>query len=119
MIYNMSVTGEGFVVKGEDTIKFLEEKLAVLGLNDREIEEFIIFWLPKMENNKYNYIRFATEEEINNNMPIEVNPKPDSVIRVLMTFKSLDNPIDVKEQQLVTPSRVGFTLVEWGGTIIK
>ena len=42
---------EGFVVKGEDTIKFLEEKLAKLGLNERESEEFIVYWLPKLEKN--------------------------------------------------------------------
>ena len=32
---------EGFVVKGEDTIVFLEEKLAILGLTEREANEFI------------------------------------------------------------------------------
>jgi len=110
---------EGFVVKGEDSAKFLEEKLAVLGLNEREAEEFIIYWLPKLESNKYNYIRFATDEEINNNMPLEISPKPDTIIRVLMTFKGLENPIDVEEQKLVTPERRGFTVVEWGGTEIK
>ena len=54
---------EGFCVKGEDTSKFLEEKLEVLGLNYKEAEEFVIYWLPKMENNKYNYIRYETIEE--------------------------------------------------------
>ncbi len=57
---------EGFVVKGNQTIQFLEEKLAVLGLNERESEEFIVYWLPKLQKNEYNYIRFATLEEINN-----------------------------------------------------
>ena len=34
---------DGFVIKGEDTSKFLEEKLEILGLNEREINEFIIY----------------------------------------------------------------------------
>ena len=34
---------EGFCVKGENTATFLEEKLAILGLNERESEEFIIY----------------------------------------------------------------------------
>ena len=109
-------TTEGFVVKGSDTIKFLEEKLAILGLNEFEAEEFIIYWLPKMQNNKYNYIRFATMDEINRNMPLEISTKPDTVIRVLMQYKALDSEIEVKEQQLSTPERRGFTVVEWGGT---
>ena len=114
-----SVSKEGFIVKGEDSIKFLEEKLAILGLNERETEEFIIYWLPKLENNKYNYIRFATQEEINNNMPLDINPKPDTIIRVLMTFKGLEKPVNVKKQKLLTPTRDGFTVVEWGGVEIK
>ena len=110
---------EGFIVKGEDTIKFLEEKLAILGLNEREQEEFIVYWLPKLESNKYNFISFQTMEEINENMPLEISPKPDTIIRVLMEFKGLEKEIEVKEQKLETPVREGFTVVEWGGTEIK
>ena len=110
---------EGFVVKGEDSAKFLEEKLEILGLNERETEEFIIYWLPQLEKNKYNFIRFASTEEINEMMPIEFSVEPDSVIRVLMQFKAINNKKQVKEQNLTTPERTGFVAVEWGGTIIK
>ncbi len=113
------VENEGFVVKSEDIVTFLEEKLAVLGLTEREAEEFIVYWLPKLESNKYNYIRFAITDEINENMPLEINPNPDTIIRVLMTFKGLETSIDVQEQQLETPNRTGFVAVEWGGTEIK
>ena len=109
---------EGFVVKGEDTISFLEEKLAILGLNEIEAEEFIVYWLPKLQNNKYNYIRFATIDEINEMMPLEISEKPDSLIRVLMEYKPLDKYINVKEQELSTPARTGFVVVEWGGAEI-
>ncbi len=118
-VYDFEVKNYGFVIKGDEVAKFLEEKLAILGLTERESEEFIIYWLPKLEANKYNYIRFATIDEINANMPLEINPNPDTVIRVLMLFKGLDTPIEVKEQQLITPERNGFVAVEWGGTEIK
>lgn len=113
------VEDEGFVIKGEDSAEFLEEKLEILGLNYKEAEEFIVYWLPKLEANKYNYIRFATREEIEKNMPLEISGEPDSVIRVIMTYKGLRKPIEVKEQKLTTPSREGFVVVEWGGTEIK
>ena len=109
----------GFVVKGEDTAKFLENKLEILGLNEREAEEFIIFWLPKLEKNKYNYIRFENEKEIDDNMPLEITPKPESIIRIRMEYKKLNNPIEVKEQKLEQRNRQGYTVVEWGGTEIK
>lgn len=110
---------EGFVVKRNDIIEFLEEKLAILGLNEFEAEEFIIYWVPKLQSNEYNYIRFATMEEINKDMPLEFSVEPDTIIRVLMQYKALDNYIEVNEQKLETPERTGFVAVEWGGTEIK
>lgn len=112
-------TNEGFVVAGNDTVSFLEKKLSILGLNDKEAEEFIIYWLPILEKNKYNYIKFSTEEEINKYMPLEVNPTPDTTIRIIMNYKPLDKKISVKEQNIVQKERKGFTLVEWGGSQIK
>ena len=114
--YNLT---EGFVVKGNETITFLEEKLSILGLNELEAEEFIVYWLPILQKNEYNYIRFATLDEINNNMPLELSIEPDSLIRILMQYKPLNEYIEVKEQELVKPERKGFAVVEWGGTEIK
>ena len=110
---------EGFCVKGEDSAKFLEETLAILGLNEREAEEFIVYWLPTLEKSKYNLIRFETKEEINNNMPLKINPQPDTLIRVMMVYKHSNKYVNLPEQKLVTPERKGFVAVEWGGTEIK
>ncbi|MEI3400922.1 MAG: hypothetical protein V8R51_00505 [Clostridia bacterium] len=52
-------------------------------------------------------------------MPLELSIEPDTLIRVLMQYKPLDKYMEVKEQELVTPDRNGFTVVEWGGTEIK
>ena len=113
------VKSDGFVVKSADTADFLDEKLEILGLNDKERNEFIIYWLPKLEQNEYNYIRFLTEDEINDTEELGISPKPDTVIRIMMSYKGLDEPIEVEEQRLDPAARAGFTVVEWGGTEIK
>ena len=118
-VIEFKVEKDGFIVKGEDSAEFLEEKLKILGLTDREAEEFIIYWLPKLESNKYNYIRFATREEIDANMPLTITPEPDTTIRILMEYKGLENPIEVEEENLEKTERKGFVAVEWGGTEIK
>lgn len=110
---------EGFCIKRENIVSFLEEKLSILGLNEREANEFIIYWLPRLERNEYNYIRFASISEINKIMPLEVSPQPDTIIRILMEFKGLNKEIKVKEQELSKVNRNGFVLVEWGGTELK
>ena len=114
-----SIQEDGFVVKGTDVKDFLEKKLAILGLNEREANEFIIYWLPQLEGNPYQYIRFETMEEIDSYMPLTIQPQPDTMIRIQMDYLPLDKEISVKEQKLTTPNREGFVVVEWGGSKIK
>ena len=109
---------EGFIVEGENAASFLEEKLDILGLNSKEKQEFIIYWLPELEANKLNYIRFETKEQIDEDMPLEITPVPDTIIRIMMVVKKINKPLDVKEQVLTSVERKGFTVVEWGGTRI-
>ena len=110
---------KGYCVKGEETEKFLEEKLEQLGLNRREANEFIVYWLPLMEKNKYNYISFETDSYIEN-AELSVSPKPDTVIRVYMSWYGSEEYVDViAPEEIVTPERKGFTVVEWGGSKIK
>ena len=42
---------QGFCVAGTDTAAFLEDALAQLGLTRREANEFIVYWLPQMQEN--------------------------------------------------------------------
>ena len=116
---DFKVEEDGFIVGKDEIIPFLESKLEILGLNYKESEEFIIYWLPILMKNNYNYIRFASMDEINENLSLDVDPKPESLIRVLMTFKGLDEKIEVREQKLDKVVRRGYSVVEWGATIIE
>ncbi len=109
----------GFVVSKDDSVKFLEEKLSYLGLNEREANEFIIYWLPILEKNNYNLIHFLTEEEVNEIVPLEISTVPDTMIRVYIQITPLNEYKEVKEQKLVPKERKGFTSVDWGGILIK
>ena len=104
----------GFCVAGADTAAFLEEALARLGLTRREANEFIVYWLPLMEDNPYNLITFQGER-YTDTAKLTVHPAPDTVIRVFMAWKPLAQPVEIGPQTLTAPDRTGFTLVEWGG----
>ncbi|MCL2671323.1 MAG: hypothetical protein FWF10_04730 [Clostridiales bacterium] len=107
----------GFVIKGEDTVAFLQEKLAYMGLLPKEYNEFIVYWLPQMQNNAYNLITFQGEAYINT-AELIIAPAPDSILRVFMVFLPLDAPIQIEEQTLSPFTRTGFTVIEWGGCAI-
>lgn len=104
----------GFCVKGEETADFLEKTLTTLGLNARERNEFIVYWLPLMQENPYNLITFQTSAytEV---AELEITPAPDSMLRVFMVFRALDEPMEIESPELAPFTREGFTVVEWGG----
>lgn len=108
----------GFCVKGEDTAAFLENILAKLGLNEREANEFIIYWLPQMEQNPYNLISFQSNA-YTDSAELEITPNPDSLLRVFMAWKPLTNVLEIEPQEFEPFERIGFTAVEWGGAKVQ
>ena len=109
---------KGFIVKDEDAESFLEEKLKLIGLNEKESCDFITFWLPQIIKNKLSLLSFQTEEFFRN-FEEKIEPKPDSVLRVFLSIKKIEKKCDLEEQQLTKVERKGFTVVEWGGSMIN
>ena len=114
---------QGFVVAREDAVPFLEEKLALLGLTDKEAADFITFWAPRIRANEYTFVsfdassytahaRYSFTDEAGNQVV------PDTFIRVFMTVRAADANEEVTPQVFgPTPTRSGFTAVEWGGAV--
>ena len=109
---------KGFCVTGGETMEFLEEALPKLGLSPREANEFIIYWLPRMQENEYNLISFQSEA-YTDSAKLNIDPEPDSLIRVFMAWKPLDTAVDIEPQEFAGFERSGFTVVEWGGAKVK
>ena len=112
--YDVPSSNEGFIVTEENAEKFLEEKLEILGLNEKERTDFIVYWLPQLLKNKISLCTFQTKAFFDN-FELNITPKPDTLIRVYLGIKKLDSPINVKEQKLESVERKGYTVIEWGG----
>ncbi|HQM02598.1 MAG TPA: dockerin type I domain-containing protein [Ruminococcus flavefaciens] len=108
----------GFCVAGSDTESFLKEKLTYMGLNEQEMNEFIVYWLPLMEHNAYNLISFQGDA-YTNSAKLKITPTPDSECRVFMAYVPLENAVAIEPQQLETFERKGFSVVEWGGAEVN
>lgn len=108
----------GFCVSGEDTESFLREKLTYMGLTEDEMNEFIVYWLPRMEHNAYNLITFQGKA-YTDSAKLSITPEPDSLCRIFMAYMPLERAVEIEPQQLDTFERKGFAVVEWGGTELK
>ena len=109
---------QGYCVKGSETGAFLADVLAKMGLSFREANEFIIYWLPRMQENPYNVIAFQGEK-YERSAKLEIEPKPDSVLRVFMAWKASESCVDIPAPEIRPFERKGFTVVEWGGSEVE
>ena len=114
--YDLSI---GWCVAGADTEEFLQETLSAMGLTPREYNEFIVYWLPRMQDNAYNLITFQ-HETYEDTAKLTIEPQPDSILRVFMVWKSLTEPVEVETPDAPAGfARDGFTVVEWGGREVR
>ena len=66
------------------------------GQVDREANEFIVYWLPLMEQNPYNIVAFQTEV-YPDTAKLLIDPAPDTLIRVFMAWYGTDIYTEMKE----------------------
>ena len=112
---NVFDLSQGFCVAGSDTEQFLKRTLTEMGLTESEMNEFIVYWLPRMEHNPYNLITFQGEA-YTDTAKLHITPEPDSICRIFMAFLPLEQAVEIEPQQISAFERTGFAVVEWGGT---
>ena len=115
---------EGWVVSVHGVKSFLEEKLAILGMNEKEITDFNEYWVDRLQNegSEQYKIMFVPKAYFDTLSPLTVtgDEKPSSVIRVMMYAQPALVGEELPEQVLPeTPKREGFTVVEWGGAVFN
>lgn len=111
-------TDEGFIVKGSETVAFLEKQLSEMGLSEREQTDFITYWAPRMSGNANNFVHFLFNESCNSAALLSISPAPDAVYRVYMIWSEIPEGTELQPSPQSIPSlnRNGFYAVEWGGS---
>lgn len=111
---------QGWVVEQKNLPAFFDAFLPKYGLVGKEIEDFKEYWEDDMDDAPYYAVSFVDQTVIDKLSPLALDVAPDTVIRVLMTAMPLDRPIKLQAPRIPeTPIRHGFTVAEWGGTILR
>ena len=86
-------------------------------------KEFLRYWITKLskKGHKKYHIYFLQDEEVDNYLPMNVKPKPDSINRIYIVAKPVNKNYNIKPepQKLRAIQRKGFTLVDWGGMVTR
>ncbi|HUD20559.1 MAG TPA: hypothetical protein VMQ44_00625, partial [Candidatus Saccharimonadales bacterium] len=109
----------GWVVARANIAEFLTQKLADMGLSEKERTDMTSYWIPKLlkKDMPYYRISFFQTATMNAFIPMKVTPNPDTAFRVFLDWSPLASVPNVlpQPQTLTHLVRKGFTLVEWGG----
>jgi len=105
----------GTVAPQSKLLGTVRQQLAAQGLNTKETNDFMDFWSSKLPKTSYVKLTWLTTSQMNELAPLNISPKPNTVIRVFLDARGLDKPVSLTPQALSTSSRQGFTVVEWGG----
>ncbi len=111
----------GIVIPTQNLEADLRHYISLLGLTkDREQQEFLDWWVPRLQALYSPYIFFSVLEQSEKKKvdSVEISPKPDTFIEFLAYFKQLSKIEPVEKLEITpAPKRLGFTAVEWGGVI--
>lgn len=108
---------EGTVVRTFDAASTIRTQLAQQGFIQKEIDDFMAYWQPKLPTTPYVRLTWFGTSTMNQLAPLAITPKPQTLIRTFLDFEGLQNPIQLPSQTFSTKARSGFTVTEWGGLL--
>lgn len=138
-INNVTIPHEGWVVEKVIVKDKIINLMTEIGFNEKEIGDFLAYWLPRLQEKPYYFITLLPESIINQKeklvffeqktdnrpaSPAGGQPTtiiPDTLIRTRVVFEGLDLPVFVAPldiSDLAKGNRTGFTVTDWGGTIV-
>ncbi len=102
------------VVAQKDLENWFNEYLPKLGLNKKEKEQFMEYWLERLQGQNYYEMKLLSRKFLEEHAKLTILPSPDTVIRVIFYFTPMDEYKTVKAPVIQTPEQKGFVVLEWG-----
>jgi hypothetical protein len=113
---NIWQTKSGWVVKKSDLKDFFKENMSLYGFAGQEIQDFIDYWIPRLNEHDYYSICPQTSNTINKAVQLRFSKEPERILRLYYMIKGRDNS---SKNELVKPEmpgfeRKGYFVTEWG-----
>lgn len=98
---------------------WMEKTLGSFGLIAPEISDFVEYWRAMLDQDSYYLIKLIPSDFIENNFGLDINPKPDSELRLFFAFQPISEKYPANGPIINNFERIGFSVVEWGGVILE
>ncbi len=108
---------KGWVVAQSNLEEWFKEYLPKLGLNQKEKEQFMEYWLDRLQGRNYYEMKLLSSSFLAEHAKLTINPSPDTLIRIIFHFTPMDEYKALDAPAIETPERKGFVVLEWGGIL--
>jgi hypothetical protein len=105
----------GWFVNSENLDTFFRANLSEYGFKGHEIDDFINYWIPRLENFSNYAIYPQTNKLIDEVIRLEFSIQPDKILRLFYVIERQDqSPEKLKEPTIESFAREGYFVTEWG-----
>jgi len=121
LFYEAIVPNEGFQKEKAFTVNKNNRKndmtyiLDLYGFNEKEKQDFIDYWMNKLDDEK-DYVFYPQQTSVVQQiMPLVLSIQPDNIYRIWFFIEQKENQQYESPNDIEVIKRTEFTLVEWGG----
>lgn len=111
---NLFQKTKGWSVKREDLKEFFVQNMLKYNFSNKEIKDFIDYWIPRLNDSNYYNIYPQTKDDINKTNRINFSVMPDSFYRLFYSIQGVKEISILKKPEIISFDRDGYFIVEWG-----
>lgn len=112
---DLSQYDNGWIIKKEELGAFFSHNMSEAGFIPKEIDDFIEYWIPLLNNYPYYAIYPQYASDISKMIVLKFSIQPDNILRLFYSIKGLGNDrINITAPTIPKFLREGFVVAEWG-----
>ncbi len=109
----------GWCIAQKNLKNELNDLLLNFGLNKQETNEFLDYWLNRLQDYKYYKIFPVVNQQLDEFVELDIAPQPQTIFRIWFFFQGCDKFEALPYPQIKNFKREGTTVIEWGGSAVE
>ena len=106
---------DGWLIKKSELESFFRMNMAEFGFFGQEIDDFIDYWIPRLNDHSFYAIYPQTKELIDDVIEIYFSTQPKNSLRLFYVIKGHESIVDeLPVPEIESFNREGFYVTEWG-----
>jgi len=115
----MPELSSGWCISRKNLKNKLNNLLLKIGLNQQETNEFLDYWLNRLQDYKYYKIYPVVNNQLDGFVELDITSQPKTIFRIWFFFQGVNDFEELSSTQIQNFIREGTTVIEWGGVLLN